>query len=538
MTINASEEFEDKPKKSIDWNYYTALIRRRSWYFLIPFFVGWAVIWGTSWILPSLYQSSTLILVEQPTVPQQFVTSNVASSIQDRLQSITQQILSRTRLLHIIESANLYPEYRGRMMPDALVEKMRKDVEIELVRGSGNEQLSAFNVYYSAHNPLTAQQVTRELTNLFISENLEVRQQQSQNTTKFLESQLEDARRTLSEQEGKVRRFKDKNLGELPGQTQSNLQILAGLQAQLQSEEDNLSRAKQQNTYLESLLSQYRALQRSGKSGSAIAGGLPAIDQQLDKLRSQLADLSSHYTDQHPDVRKLKEGIAETERMKQQLTTEQNIESDQSKSAASTVTADSSDMHTPSMMQLDSQLKSNQIEIANRQRAMDVTEKEIRAYQARLNQAPVREQEYVDITRGYEQSKANYDSLLKKKNDSEMATNLELKQQGEHFRILDPPSLPQKPYSPNRIKMCAMGLGLGLLLGAGLVIGAEFLDDRVYNEEELKKLLPIGIISEIPTIPTAEEDRQGRGDVKLLLATAAVMFLSIAIGSVFSFFKG
>jgi uncharacterized protein involved in exopolysaccharide biosynthesis len=349
---------------------------------------------------------------------------------------------------------------------------------------------------------------------------------------------LEDARRTLSEQEEKVRRFKDKNLGELPGQTQSNLQILAGLQAQLQSEEDNLSRAKQQNTYLESLLSQYRALQRSGKSGSAIAGGLPAIDQQLDKLRSQLADLSSHYTDQHPDVRKLKEGIAETERMKQQLTTEQNIESDQSKSAASTVTADSSDMHTPSMMQLDSQLKSNQIEIANRQRAMDVTEKEIRAYQARLNQAPVREQEYFDITRGYEQSKANYDSLLKKKNDSEMATNLELKQQGEHFRILDPPSLPQKPYSPNRIKMCAMGLGLGLLLGAGLVIGAEFLDDRVYNEEELKKLLPIGIISEIPTIPTAEEDRQGRGDVKLLLATAVVIFLSIAIGSVFSFFKG
>src|ERR1700704_2543425 len=106
MTINTSEEFEDKPKKSIDWNYYTALIRRRSWYFLIPFFVGWAVIWGTSWILPSLYQSSTLILVEQPTVPQQFVTSNVAGSIQDRLQSITQQILSRTRLLHIIESAN------------------------------------------------------------------------------------------------------------------------------------------------------------------------------------------------------------------------------------------------------------------------------------------------------------------------------------------------------------------------------------------------------------------------------------------------
>src|SRR6185437_10562943 len=109
------------------------------------------------------------------------------------------------------------------------------------------------------------------------------------------------------------------------------------------------------------------------------------------------------------------------------------------------------------------------------------------------------------ITRGYEQSKTNYDNLMKKKNDSELATNLELRQQGEHFRILDPPSLPQKPYSPNRMKLCAMGLGIGFVLGAGLAFGSEFLDDRVYDEEELKKLLPVDVISEIPTIATVEE---------------------------------
>src|SRR5439155_5616601 len=164
--------------------------------------------------------------------------------------------------------------------------------------------------------------VTSELTNLFISENLEVRQQQSENTTKFLENQLEEARATLSAQEAKIRAFKDQHLGELPGQLQSNLQILTGLQTQLQAEEDNLNRAKQQNVYLESLLTQYRTLHRSTKGGGSIQMGLPALDQELDQLKSKLADLSSHYTDRHPDVRKLKDQIARTERMREQISAE------------------------------------------------------------------------------------------------------------------------------------------------------------------------------------------------------------------------
>jgi polysaccharide biosynthesis transport protein len=531
------EDFEDQPKKSINWNYYIALVRRRSWYFLIPFFLGWSVVWGASWMLPSIYRSSTLILVEQPTVPDKFVTSNIAGNFQDRLQSISQQILSRTHLLQIIDKANLYPQYRGRKTSDELVDIMRKDIEIELVKNPGSTELNAFNVYFSARSPNEAQQVTSELTNLFISENLDARQQQSQGTTKFLESALEDARRDLAEQERRVRQYKEKYLGELPGQTQSNLQILSGLQSQLQSEQDNLSRARQQNTYLQSLLSQYRTMQRSSKTTGGMTQGLPAIDQQLSKLRAQYADLSSRYTERHPDVRKLKQEITRTEKMREQLTAELNSGSGQD-SATDGAKADMSDTNTPTIMQLESQLKANQIEIGNRQRAIDGTQREIGSYQARLNQAPVREQEYVDITRGYEQSKANYDDLLKKKNDSELATNLELRQQGEHFRVLDAPSLPQKPYSPNRMKLCAMGLGIGLVLGAGLAIGSEFLDDRVYDEEELKRLLPVGILSEIPSITTVQEERQRRINMRVLLASTAIVFATMAVGSAFSFFKG
>ena len=211
-------------------------------------------------------------------MPKDYVTPNVNDDLQERMQSITQQILSRTRLLHIIDQFNLYAGPHSQPSPDQKVEGMRKDIDIELVRDARN-QITAFNVSYSSRDPRVAQQVTSELTNLFINENLEVRQQQSEDTTKFLESQLETARKTLSDQEEKIREFKGQHVGELPAQVGSNLQILAGLQSQLQTEEDALNTAKQQRVYLETLVNQYRSLQGTPKSaGGAATVGLPAID--------------------------------------------------------------------------------------------------------------------------------------------------------------------------------------------------------------------------------------------------------------------
>src|ERR1700736_5880537 len=223
------DELEEKPGEGINLQQYVDVIRRRHMYFLIPFFLGWLVVWSVSWVLPSRYKSGTLILVEQPSMPKDYVTPNVTDDLQARLQSITQQILSRTRLLHIIDELNLYASNRGRLNPDELLERMRKDIEIELVRDARN-QITSFNIFYSAQDPHVAQQVTGELTNLFISENLELRQQKSEDTTKFLEQQLETARQTLAEQEEKVRLYKDQHLGELPSQLTSNVQILSGLQ--------------------------------------------------------------------------------------------------------------------------------------------------------------------------------------------------------------------------------------------------------------------------------------------------------------------
>jgi succinoglycan biosynthesis transport protein ExoP len=532
-----TEEFEDRSTESLNLQHYLTIVRRRRWYFLVPLFVGWLVVWGASWLMPSVYRSGTLILVEQPTVPSQYVVPNIASdNLQDRLQSITQQILSRTRLMRIIESQNLYAEGRKGATPDEIIEQMQKDIEIELVHD--RDQLTAFNIYYSSRDPQVAQQVTKELTDLFISKNLEARQEQSENTTRFLALHLEEARKSLKEQEDKIRQFKDQHLGDLPGQLQSNLQILGGLQTQLGGEQDALNRAKQQNVYLESLLGQYRSAQKS-KSADSVSVGLPALEQELDRLKARLADLSSHYTDRHPDVRKVKEQIAKAEKMKEQITASLRDKAPPpDDDPASNPKSDADIREMSPMVELESQLKVNRIEIANRERNLEDLKEKITEYQARLNREPVREQQLADLTRNYDQTRLNYDTLLKKESDSELATSLELRQQGEHFRILDPPSLPVKPHSPDRLKLSTIGLVIGLVMGGAVSIGAEMVDDRLYSEKELKELSPVDVISEIPNITTAGEERKRRGFAALGWVATGLEFLLILAGFAVSYLRG
>jgi polysaccharide chain length determinant protein (PEP-CTERM system associated) len=502
--------------------------------------VGWILVWAASWILPPRYKSGTLILVEQPTMPKDYVTPNVNDDLQERLQSITQQILSRTRLLHIIDELNLYSDKHGKLNPDEKVEVMRKDIEIELVRDEHN-QVTAFNVYYSARDPHIAQQVTSELTNLFINENLEVRQQMSEDTTKFIEDQLDTAAKKLADQEEQIRLFKGQHIGELPAQVASNLQILSGMQSQLQTEQDALNTAKQQRVYLESLLAQYRTLQGTpSKSTTGAPVGVAALDQEIDKLKAHLSDLSSMYTENHPDVRKLKEQIAKTEKMRDQALADLKNGAGATPSDKDT-SADrgNGDPTQASLVaQLQGQLKANQVEMANREQSIAGLKEKVNDYQARLNTEPVREQQLADLTRGYEQSKANYDDLLKKKNQSQMATSMELLQQGERFRILDPPSLPLKPDFPNRLKFCGIGLGVGLALGLVVAGGFEMMDDSVHSETQIKELLPVDVMCEIPHVVNLEDENMIKKRAWLGWATATLVLATILLGSAISYLRG
>jgi polysaccharide biosynthesis transport protein len=532
------EEFEEQSTEQFDLQRCLDIVRRRHSVFLALVLVGWGIVWGASWLLPPRYKSSTLILVEPPSMPKNYVLPNVSNDLQDQIQSITQQITSRTRLLQIIDKWHLYEDKHHPLTADSKVERMRKEITVELVRDPQDNNINAFRVSFMSPDPSVAQRVTSELTNLFIDENLSARQQQSQDTTQFLQSQLNVARSNLAEQDAKVRAFQTAHEGSLPTQEASNLQILAGLQSQLQNEQDALNTARQQRVYHQSMIDQYRALNVSPRAGGGAAVGLPAIDKQLETLRSKLADLRSQYTDNYPEVQDVKLAISRAEKAREQLVVSlrtAGAAADQDKTAPAENLSNPG--LTATLSQFQGQLKADDIQIANRGEAIASLKSRIDAYQARLSEEPAVAQQLNDLTRGYAQSQSNYDDLLKKVSDSQMATNMEQMQEGERFTMLDPPSLPVKPDSPNRMKMCGTGLAAGLGLGAFVIALLELLDDRLYSDKEIQKLLSAAVISEIPEIVSpADESRNRRRMVRGWAMAAAVMVIIFA-GAAFSYLR-
>jgi polysaccharide biosynthesis transport protein len=523
---------------------YWIIIRRRFWWISITLFVLWLGVWAISWYLPASYQSEALILVEQQKVPESYVASNVTVDLQDRLQSMTQQILSRTRLQTTIDRFHLYPAKkngRGFSQSADPIELMRQDIKIELVRSPEHAgELTAFKIQYSAGTRELAQQVNEELTSLFIDENLKEQQQQSESTTAFLSTQLSEARSRLQEQESKVQSYKAAHFGDLPSQMQSNVQILSGLQAQLLTTQRDLDIAKQQKLYLESQLQQYESQRAKGNNSDTSLASPDALETKLTDLRLQLAEVRSKYTDKYPDAVALQDKISETEKLKKQSEEElaANQKASKEKTAAEHGTEAAASNPSPTIMQIQSQLKVNQLETENLQKQETDIKAQISSYQARLNLTPRTEQELAEVSRGYEESLSNYNSLLQKQNQSMLATNLQQRQQGEQFRILDPPSLPSKPTSPNHLKLSLIGLILGMLAALSLTALLEITQVRVWQAKDLDKLVPARILVALPHLNTPSEDRRHSLLRFLRIAVTAAMILVILAGNLYAFYRG
>jgi polysaccharide biosynthesis transport protein len=528
----------------LTWQDYWQIVRRRRWLLMLPIFLCWAAVWVVCWFLPAVYRSEALILIEQQKVPEHYVVSNVAASLQERLQGMTQQVLSRTRLRRTISELHLYAKESQRLSPDELVERMRKDIKIEMVETPNRpEELTAFRISYSASDPRLTQQVTSSLSSFFIDENLRSREKESEDTTEFLDAQLQDARKHLEEQEAKLREFKNLHLGELPSQLSSNLQILSGFQSRLQDANERLERAEQQKVYLNSLLSQYQALSkqiRDGEKGTALSPN--GLDDQLDNLKRQLADLEAEYTDKYPDVVKMKDEIAETEQLKAK--NESDLNKPKEKDKQGTASADVADLQgadpktVSSTLEIRSQIKSNELEIQDRKQEIKKLEQYVEDYKSRLNETPVREQQLSDITRDYDQSRANYESLLAKSNQSALSTNLEKRQQGERFRIIDPPNLPTKPFWPNRLQLSLFGMAAGAVLGIGCAALAESADDRIHQERVIGTVSQLPVLGIVPPLLTVSERRRHIWQVVGESAAGVVIVMILIGGTVVAFYQG
>ena len=537
-----SDRLEERVPRG--WEEYFAIVVRRRWWILLPLFLCWIAVWGGSWSLPTTYTSDALISAEQEKVSDLYVMENVNVNLQNRLQSTTQKVLSYASLQAIIERFKLYvapPRTIGFFKPKDPVDEMRSDIKIELVGAPGYRgEFFTFKIHYSADTPELAQQVNTELTSLFINENVRAQRQLSENTTAFLDSELADARIKMEEQEAEVSAFKSKHAGNLPGQLQSNVQILAGLQAQLASTQHALDTSKQQKIYLESLLQQYQSAQASLGGDSAVIS-TQALDKVLQNLRLQIQNLRTRYTDDHPDIVALKDEIAKTEALRKQNEAEiaSNHQTGKSTSAIDFSAEEGVQRGSPTaIMQLQSQLKANQLEIQNEQQHARDLEAQTTVYQGRLNLTPETEQELTVVSRGYDEAKFNYNSLLQKQTQSQLATSLGQKQQGQQFHIIDPPKLPDKPSAPNRFLISLVGLALGAVLGLGIATFLELTDIRFRQEKDLEGILPARMLVGIPRLSTPQEDHSRVIARYMECGAAAVVALLIFTGNLYTYYNG
>ena len=465
------------------------ILRRYWWIPTVLTFVLAAAGLTASLVLPKKYTSSTLVLIEQPAVPTELIRPVITDDLNQRLASMKAQILSRSRLEMIINKFNLYSQQRATMHMEDLVDKLKSAVSVELIEplpGSANRQPPGFNVSVTFDNPQLAQQICQEITSMFMEQNATNRVIISSKTTQFLTQQLDEAKQKLDDQDKKLAQFKSEHLVSLPEQEQTNLSLLAGMNTQLDAATQALTRAQQDKTLNETLLSQQEANWKASQVGQQ---NPESQEQQLTTLQEQLAILLTKYTPEHPDVIKAK---AQIEDLKKRMA---ETPSPKSQPSATQLAL----REPPSIQQLRTRIKQDEFAISDLTKRQSQIQDQIRALQSRLQASPVVEQQLKELTRSYQTASELYNELLKKRENAAMATDLEHQQQGETFKVLDAPSLPSSPSFPKKTLFVGGGGGAGLALSLGILYLLALTDKALYTERDVELCLKLPVLASVPS---------------------------------------
>ncbi len=480
------------------------LVRRYWWIPLLSTLIFGTLGYVATLVVPKKYTSSTMVLVELPTVPEDVVKPVVTDDLNHRLASMQEQILSRSRLQPIIEKFNLYSQSRGKEHMEDLVDRLRKSIEVDLLppmAGSVNRQPPGFHVSVTMNDGQLAQQICTEITSMFMEQNVRRREQQSADTTHFLSQQLDEAKAKLDEQDARLAQFKRQYLGSLPEEQQTNLSILTGMNTQLEVATQALSRAQQDRAFNETMLSQQEASWKSAQGGQQ---NPETQEQQLLVLEDQLTAMLSRYTPEHPDVVKLKTQI---EDMKQKIAT--------APAQKSPNIAQENLREPPQLLQLRAKVKQDELNITEQTKRQAQIQEQIRILQGRVQASPMVEQQFKELTRNYQTSLENYNDLLKKQENSAIATDLEHAQESETFKVLDAPSLPLTPSFPKKIIFVGGGFGGGLALALGIIYLLAMSDKAMYNERDVEVCLKLPVLTLVPSLDLAGQGALNSGSSPL-----------------------
>ena len=483
-----------------------AVWRRRKWLGIVicilPLAAGAALTMG----LPDLYESTALVLVERQQVPEAFVRSTVTSELEIRLHTLSQEILSRSRLESLITRVGLYRDLQNKTSDEA-VARMRRDIRVDLKSidmGNGRSATTAFALSYRGADPQTVAVVTNTLASFYIEENLRARERQATGTAEFLRVQLVDAKKRLDEQEARNSEMQRRYLGELPQQMQSNLMGLESMNTQLRMNNENIVRLAERRD-------QFAAQLELAKTES----GEESDEQRLARFKRELGVLRIRYTDLWPDIIRIKDEIARLEKS----LGEPRPKAEPKKPLPL----------TPQVLRAQEQLAQTETELkfakANEQRL----KRSIEQYQSHLDNAPKREQEYLQATRDYQSTKELYNSLTKRYEEAQLGESMEQRQKGEQFRILDAAVPSSTPAAPRRDRLLLATGGLSLALGAGAILLAELLDTSFHSAAELRAYTTVPLLVNIPRIVTESDARRRRWRFRFA-AVGVVVGLLLVVG--------
>jgi polysaccharide chain length determinant protein (PEP-CTERM system associated) len=455
-------------------------------------------------------------MVASERIPEDFVRSTVTTRIEERLQSIRQALLSRSTLERLIREFDLYREDMRLAPLEAVVAKMRTDdIDITLDRGE------AIRISFEADIPETAQKVAARLASLISEENARDRQGLASDTSDFLEEELKNADGRLAAQERRLAEFRSRHAGELPDQLPSIMQAIQNRQIQLQTLNESLTRDRSDKLLLERQradLAAATAIELS--TGAAVIAANPETGPaslQLEAARNELQRLQLSRTADHPDLQNLRQRIEMLVR---------KVDEEEHKASSAEKPMTTAEINRINRLkELDAQISNIERQISARDVMRTKLETEMENYQSKAETVPLRESQLAALTRGHETLQQTFQSLLRKREDSQIAANLERRRAGEQFNIVDPAGLPERPYSPNRPLILLVALAAGLVLGVAFAAVLEFRDGSLRTEADVTAAVGLPVLTLVPEIRSAAEVIRARR-----VRVAAMVIVAVLTG--------